>query len=293
MNSKHRAEIGKLQALVARLRAPDGCPWDREQTLGDLRAYLIEEAHEVAAAIDAGDSEELLGELGDLLFQVVFIAHLSDEEGAFNLQEVIDAIHRKMVERHPHVFGEEDLEDANAVRRAWEERKLTQKKGQEGGPGSLLAGVPRSLPALTGAYRITQKVSAVGFDWSDAREVLDKIREELAEVEEALDGTAAGGTADRAADEAAAEEKVREEIGDLLFAVSNLARFQGFDPEAALAAANLKFRRRFQAVEEALAGRGRSLVEASLEEMDHEWEAVKQREVAAMSRPATAEGETS
>lgn len=265
MNSKASADIGKLQDLVTRLRAPDGCPWDREQGLADLRAYVLEEAHEVAAAIDGGDASELLEELGDLLFQVVFIAHLNAETKAFDLQAVIDAIHTKMVDRHAHVFGDEHLADANAVRRTWEERKLTQ----EGAPRSLLAGVPRSLPALTASYRITQKVAGVGFDWSDAREVLDKIREELREVEEALD---------QADDDGSSSAKVQEEIGDLLFAVSNLARFQKLDPEAALAAANLKFRRRFQAVEEALADRGRSLKDATLEEMDREWDTVKERE---------------
>ena len=264
MNSKPNADLGKLQALVARLRAPDGCPWDREQTLPDLRAYVVEEAHEVAAAIDEGDPGELLGELGDLLFQVVFIAHLCAEEQSFDLREVIDTIHAKMVDRHPHVFGDESLADAAAVRRAWEERKLTREDPRS----SLLAGVPRSLPALTAAYRISQKVAGVGFDWSDAGEVIDKIREELHEVEEALERTGAAAAADR----------VQEEIGDLLFAVANLARFKGLDPEAALAAANRKFRRRFQELEQTFKEGGRSLVDASLEEMDHEWEAVKTRE---------------
>jgi MazG family protein len=281
MKSKSSAEIGKLQSLVTRLRAPDGCPWDREQTLVNLRAYVLEEAHEVAAAIDAGNANDLLGELGDLLFQVVFIAQLSAEDEVFDLQEVIDTIHTKMIDRHPHVFGDEHLEDADAVRRTWEERKLTQEKAGH----SILAGVPPTLPALTAAYRMTQKVAGVGFDWSDAQEVLAKIREELCEVEEALDEaalsastTSTNTTSTNTANTDRPSDKVQEEIGDLLFAVSNLARFLKIDPEATLAAANIKFRRRFQEVERALENRGRSLVDASLEEMDGEWDTVKRRE---------------
>ena len=260
MAGRSEANIGKLQTLVERLRAPDGCPWDQEQTLADLRAYVVEEAHEVAAAIDGGEAEELRGELGDLLFQVVFASRLAEEDGQFDLAQVIDGIHGKMIDRHPHVFGEESLGDSDAVRRSWEERKLREEKPRT----SMLDGIPRSLPALTASYRMTQKVAGVGFDWSDPQEVLEKIREELAEVEEAL--------------ESSSDDKVFEELGDLLFAVSNLARFLKLDPEGALAAANLKFRRRFQAVERNLAARDRSLVEASLEEMDREWDRVKEQE---------------
>jgi MazG family protein len=274
-------DIGELHRLIVRLRAPDGCPWDREQTLGDLRAYLLEEAHEVAAAIDAGDLDELAGELGDLLFQVVFIARLGEEAGAFDLARVIDGIRAKMIERHPHVFGDERLEDAAAVRRTWERRKL-ERRGEDGARRSLLAGVPASLPALTAAYRITQKAAGVGFDWPDAAAVLEKVREELAEVEEVLDGDAHGevagdGEAEERGRERPGRERLKEELGDLLFAVANLARHLGVDPEAALAAGNLKFRRRFEGVEERFARRGRSLAEASLEEMDREWEAEKRR----------------
>jgi len=268
-------DIGELHRLIVRLRAPDGCPWDREQTLGDLRAYLLEEAHEVAAAIDAGDLDELASELGDLLFQVVFVARLGEEAGAFDLARVIDGIRTKMVERHPHVFGDERLEDAAAVRRTWERRKL-ERREEEGDRRSLLAGVPASLPALTAAYRITQKAAGVGFDWPDAAGVMEKVREELAEVEEVLDGDAGEGEAEPGR-ERPGRERLKEELGDLLFAVANLARHLGVDPEAALAAGNLKFRRRFEGVEERFARRGRSLAEASLEEMDREWEAEKRR----------------
>src|SRR5436309_4236275 len=192
-------DLQKLLDLVARLRAPDGCPWDREQGLADMRAYLLEEAHELAGAIDGGDWGELAGELGDLLFQIAFIGRLAEEAGAFSLSQVVDRVHHKMVARHPHVFGDEVLADAAAVRQAWERRKLRAEPGRE----SLLAGVPASLPALLGAYRLTQKAAGVGFDWPDAGAVLAKVDEETAELRAALAGD------DR--------EAVREEIGDLLF----------------------------------------------------------------------------
>ncbi len=254
---------------MARLRAPDGCPWDREQSLLDIRAYLLEEAHEVAGAIDSGDWGELAEELGDLAFQVAFIGRLAEEAGAFRLAEVIDGVHRKMVERHPHVFkletpSAEDAEvlaDAESVRQAWERRKLRQNPGKS----SLLGGVQASLPALLAAYRLTQKASGVGFDWPDAAAVLAKVDEETAELKAAL--AIPGAAASKAA--------VREELGDLLFTLANLARKLDLDPEAALAAANLKFRRRFETVESGLAARGKSPAEATLAEMDELWEKAK------------------
>lgn len=273
MNDKPAPDVDKLCRLVAKLRAPDGCPWDREQQLGDLRAYLLEEAHEVAAAIDGGGWSGLRGELGDLLFQLVFIATLAEEAGAFSLGEVIDGVHAKMIERHPHVFGDQELDTADEVRQAWERRKLSAAGGE-----SLLSGVPPSLPALTGAYRISQKVAGVGFDWPDARAVVDKVREELAEVESAVRSAAGPGEPD---DEVSGE--IDEEIGDLLFAVASLARHLKVDPEAALARGNLKFRRRFQALEKAFVRAGRSLADADGEELEAEWEAVKRRERPAAS----------
>ncbi len=266
--------VGKLQDLVIRLRSPEGCPWDREQTLVDLRAYLIEEAHEVAAAIDTGDLGEVAGELGDLLFQVVFIARLGEEAGAFDLGDVAAGVHAKMVARHPHVFGDgHRLADAKAVRQSWERQKLTAA----GGRRSLLDGVPASLPALTAAYRITQKAAGVGFDWPHAEAVLDKVREELGELEEAL-ADASGSDSPVAPESGPVAPAVREELGDLLFAVANLARHLGMDPEATLAQGNRKFRRRFEALERSFARRGRSIGDATLEEMDREWEAVKRQE---------------
>ncbi len=274
------ANIDKLRQLIVRLRAKDGCPWDREQSLETVRAYLLEEAHEAAAAIDGGDRKELRGELGDLIFQAVFIARLAEEEGAFDLASVIDTVYDKMVDRHPHVFGEARLDDAAAVHRAWERRKLENPgsqevaDSQEVAPGgkqtddngtvrrrSLLGGVPDSLPALTGAHRMTQKAAGVGFDWPDPASVVGKVHEELGEIEEIL-------TSDD-------RFRQKEEVGDLLFAVVNLARHLKIDAEAALASANRKFRRRFAAVESVLAGRGLSLPDATLEEMDAAWEEVK------------------
>jgi len=253
--------LHRLSALVTRLRGPDGCPWDREQEIDDIRAYLLEEAHEVAAAIDSGNWDEICTELGDLLFQVVFVARLAEEGSAFELAAIVDRIEAKMVARHPHVFGDEELPDSAAVHRAWERRKLDDY--EEG--HSMLAGVPSSLPALLAAYRMTQKVAGVGFDWSRADEVLDKVEEEIDELRQQLRATADG---DR-------EAALREELGDLLFTLANLARHLGLDPEAALARANEKFRRRFALMEADLARQGRSLANSELEEMEAAWQRAK------------------
>lgn len=255
--------VEKLRQLIQRLRGPGGCPWDREQTLEDVRAYVVEEAHEVAAAITAGDADDLAAELGDLLFQVVFVACLGEEQGSFDLETVARRIHAKMVGRHPHVFGDERLADADAVAAAWERRKLAAEPGGSVA-ASLLDGVPASLPALVGAYRMTQKAAGVGFDWPDAASVLAKVHEELGELEASLE---TGG-----------REEAREEVGDLLFAVANLARHLKIDPEAALASGNLKFRRRFAAVEDGLRAAGKKLGEATLDEMDALWNEAKRHE---------------
>jgi len=253
-------DLARLLALVERLRAPDGCPWDREQTLGDLRAYLLEEAHETADAIDRGDWDALASELGDLLFQVAFLTTLAVEQGRFAPHEPLERSFAKMVARHPHVFGGEVAADAAAVRQSWEQRKLRERAG---GDGSHLDGAASpSLPALVAAYRLTQKAAGVGFDWPDAEAVLAKLHEELDEVRAEM----------RAA---AAKERLREELGDLLFAVANLARHLEVDPEAALAQANLKFRARFAHVERGLAARGKSLADSTLAEMDELWEEAK------------------
>lgn len=252
--------LERLARLVERLRAENGCPWDREQNLGSVRAYLLEEAHELAAAIDGGDWDEIGEELGDLLFQVAFVATLGKEAGHLDAPSVARGIEAKMIARHPHVFGDERLADAEAVRQAWERRKLADRRDARAG---LLHGVAASLPALVQSYRMTQKASAVGFDWPDAAGVLAKIDEELAELRRALE------RGDEEPDE------VFEEIGDLLFTVANLARRLEVDPESALQQANRKFRRRFEHVERRLAARGDRLEDAGLEAMDALWDEAK------------------
>ena len=273
-----RTDLARLSDLVARLRAPDGCPWDREQTLADLRAYLLEEAHETAAAIDHGDLAALAGELGDLLFQVAFLARLAEEAGAFTVADVVDRIEAKMIDRHPHVFGGERLADARAVRASWERRKL---RAEGNGRASLLDGAAAaSMPALLAAYRLTQKAAGVGFDWPDAAAVFAKLDEETRELRHEV--AAAGAKPSEAQ-----RGRLREEVGDLLFAAANLARHLEVDPEAALAGANLKFRRRFAAVEAGLAARGRRLEDATLAEMDELWEQAKRDERAGATPPAS------
>jgi len=262
-----------LLALVERLRAPDGCPWDREQTTADLRAYLLEEAHEVAAAIDSGDPDALCGELGDLVFQFAFLCRLADEQGLFSAADAIDRVLDKMIDRHPHVFGDEELADARAVRESWERRKVRTQDHQR---SSLLDGAAAAtLPALVAAYRLTQKASGVGFDWPDADAVLAKIDEERAELQHEVE---------RRSDEAGARRRLRSEVGDLLFAVANLARHLDIDPEAALAETNLKFRRRFAYIEQGLERRGKRLDQATLEEMDELWNEAKAAETSGEPR---------
>jgi MazG family protein len=262
-------DLARLTALVARLRAPDGCPWDRDQTLADLRAYLLEEAHETAAAIDSGDRSALAGELGDLLFQVAFVVRLAEEAGEFTLAEPIDAVEAKMIARHPHVFGGEKLSDARAVREAWERRKLREVSADSETavrPSLLDGATAATLPALVAAYRLTQKAAGVGFDWKRTAEVLDKLDEEISELKAEL------------ARPVPERDRLRDEVGDLLFTVANLARHLEIDPEGALAGANLKFRRRFSEVESAMSSDGRSLADASLDEMDAAWNDAKRRE---------------
>ena len=247
-----------LDELVARLRGPGGCPWDREQGFDEIRAYMLEEAHEVAAAIDQRDWAALIGELGDLLFQVSFLCTLNEEEGRQGTAAAISYVHDKMVERHPHVFGDAEAVDRQQVEGAWERQKLKQR----GPDASLLAGMSSSLPSLLAAYRMTQKAAGVGFDWSETADVLAKVDEELGEVREALD---AGG------------EPLKEEVGDLLFTVANLARHLDIDPEAALARANLKFRRRFEHIEQRLRESGHALAETKLGRLEELWDEAKER----------------
>ncbi|REK11677.1 MAG: nucleoside triphosphate pyrophosphohydrolase [Acidobacteria bacterium] len=254
--------------LVARLRGEGGCPWDRAQTLEDVRSYLIEEAHEAAAAIDSGDWDRLREELGDLLFQVAFVAQLAAEAGAFDFAEAARAVTDKMIARHPHVFDqrEQRLDSADQVAAAWERRKQREGRG-------LLDGVPDSLPALVAAWRIGQKAAGVGFDWSGPGPVLEKVREELAELEAEI------ALAEALGDERAASGTGLEgEIGDLLQATASLARHLGIDPERALARSNQKFRRRFTRIETQLGerlGEPPEDLEARQREMEDLWQAAK------------------
>ena len=252
-------------ALIARLRAPGGCPWDREQTHRSLKPMTIEEAYEVLEAIDEGDDRHLAGELGDLLLQVVFHAQIGAEESRFTIADVVQAVSDKMVRRHPHVFADQSASTAGEVLRNWEALKRAEQKERGEDPSaSMLDSVSRNLPAVLEAYQMTTKVSRVGFDWPDAAAVLDKVEEELGET--------------RAALEAGDARAAAEEVGDLLFAAVNLARLAGEDPESALKAANRKFRRRFRHVEDGLRERGRSPAESSLEEMESLWTEAKERE---------------
>lgn len=258
------AGFQRLVDLMRRLRAEDGCAWDREQTLESLRPFVIEETYEVVDAIDRGDSDALRDELGDFLLEAVFLAQISAERGDFDIADSLQAISDKLVRRHPHVFGEQsgDRRSPNAgeVKRQWEEIKADEQR-TAGRPASALGSIPDSLPALLRAYRLGKRAATVGFDWPDTSGVEAKVGEELAELAEAR----AGGSAAR----------VEEEIGDLLFAVANLARHLDVDPESALRAANRKFSVRFAALESRLEARGIALRDATLDEMEAEWARVK------------------
>jgi ATP diphosphatase len=268
---KPARDIDALLAIMAALRTPgSGCPWDLEQTFETIAPYTIEEAYEVAEAIARGDLDDLREELGDLLLQVVFHARMAEERRAFDFGDVVLAITEKLVRRHPHVFGEERAHSPAAVEGAWERIKAQEKADRAARRGEVqdatgaLAGVPASLPALARALKLQQKAGRVGFDWNDPHAVLAKIREEAVEIEREIE----------AGDRAAA----RREVGDLMFAAVNLARHLDVDPEGALRAANLKFERRFAAIERALAAQGRSPEQATLAEMDALWDAAKAAE---------------
>jgi tetrapyrrole methylase family protein/MazG family protein len=258
----------RLVGLMARLRAPGGCPWDRAQSREDLKPYLVEETYEVLDAIERKDPEMLREELGDLLLQVVFHAQIAQEEGTFTVDDVCRGIAEKLERRHPHVFGEAKADTPDEVLQNWE----AIKKGEKSHEASVLEGVPASLPALLKAYRLQQKAARVGFDWEERRQVEEKVREEWAELSEAV------ASGDRA--------HIREEMGDFLFALVNLARFLDLDPEDALQAANAKFSRRFREVEDEARGSGRDIHGMTLAEMDALWEGVKKRERGAGERGA-------
>jgi len=273
---KPSKDIAGLIEIMAALRTPGtGCPWDLEQDFASIAPYTIEEAYEVADAIARGDLVDLKDELGDLLLQVVYHAQMAQEEGAFAFPDVVETVTAKMIRRHPHVFGDARDLSPLEVKALWHRIKAQEKADKAaarqaaGLPDKIedkgvLAGVPQTLPALTRAWKLQAKASTVGFDWNDARLVLDKIREETAEIDEAL------ASADKAA--------IKEEIGDLLFVVANLARHVDADPEGVLHAANAKFERRFKGIEQALEAQGKTASDATLDEMEGLWQAVKRAE---------------
>jgi tetrapyrrole methylase family protein / MazG family protein len=273
----------RLVALQARLRAPNGCPWDREQTHATLRTYLIEEAYEVLDAMKSGDDAKFANEMGDLLLQVVFHSQIATEEGRFTVADVIREVHVKMVRRHPHVFGEKRAKDAAEVLRNWEQIKAQEREGAEERQGSgetekkderksLLDGVPRGLPATMEGLQLTRKASRAGFDWDNAGGVFEKLREECAELRQASDRKDAA--------------RIEEEMGDLLFATVNLARFLQVDPEIALKNANAKFARRFREMERMAAENGQAFADVAREEKERLWEAGKRSETQAAKSDA-------
>ncbi len=273
---KPSSDIARLIEIMAALRTPEtGCPWDLEQDFGSIAPYTLEEAYEVVDAIERGDLADLRDELGDLLLQVVFHARMAEEQGAFAFPDVVEAITKKLIRRHPHVFGNAKELSPGQVKALWDtikseekaERRLERERMgllAEGHEAGFLGGIPTTLPALTRAQKLTTKAAKVGFDWPDAAQVIDKIHEELEEVKEA------SSSGDR--------DRIEDEIGDLLFSVTNLARHYGIDPESALRRTNAKFERRFGSVELALKHQGRDLQEASLEEMEELWVQAKKAE---------------
>jgi MazG family protein len=256
------ASFDRLVAIMDRLRDPGGCPWDREQTLHTLAPYFLEEAYEVVDAISAGDPEKLCEELGDLLLQIVFVARIAREEGWFDVDHVCETISEKMVRRHPHVFGDRQVSGSDDVLRNWEDIKRDERASHGG--SSVLDGVPSSLPALLKAYRMTEKAAAVGFDWRKPKDVMVKMHEEVAELEAELE---AGG--------ATVTDRVRAEMGDVLFVMANLSRHLGVEPETALQGTNTTFMRRFRVMEERALASGRNFREMHLAEQDALWEEVK------------------
>jgi len=249
----------KLVSLMARLRAPGGCPWDREQTFDTIKPYTLEETYEVLDAIDQRDWAGLSEELGDFLLQAVFYAQMASEQKLFSIEDSLEAINQKLVRRHPHVFGEETAQSAGDVTRIWGEVKEAEKKKKGRAATTLLGDVPRALPALVEAQQIASRAAKVGFDWENAGQVIEKLHEELAEFQ------------------AASPDQLEDELGDMLFVLVNLARFVKVDPEQALRRTNAKFRQRFGYLEAKLAERGKKPEESTIEEMEALWQEAKRQ----------------
>ena len=256
-----RRSFDDLVKLMTTLRSPNGCPWDRKQTLASLKPFVIEESYEVVDAIDNNDRAALLEEIGDFLLQAVFITELTREEGSFDIYDSITAIHDKLVRRHPHVFGDVEARDAEQVLVNWEKLKSEERKKENKG---VLSGVPAALPALLKASRLTEKAARVGFDWRGTEEVFHKVDEEIGELREAI----AGGD----------QTKIHDEIGDLIFTIANIARKLDVNPEEALQSTNRKFTRRFESMESRVHAAGKNLDQLTLEEMDALWDEAKAAE---------------
>jgi MazG family protein len=255
------AKFQRLVEIMARLRAPGGCPWDREQTFDSIKPYTLEETYEVLDAVDRRDWDELRAELGDFMLQAVFFAQMAAEEKRFDIGDSLDAIVEKLIRRHPHVFADETAETGAAVLKRWDEIKAEEKKLKKDAPQGLLAGVPRALPALVEAQQITSRAARAGFDWSNADEVLAKLDEERLEFAEAR--------------ERGTQDQIEDELGDLLFVLVNLARFVKVDPEQALRRTNTKFRERFGHVERRLAAQGKAVNGTPIEELEALWQEAK------------------
>ena len=272
MTNRSVEEFVRLIEIVALLRSPGGCPWDREQTIDSLKPFVLEETYEVLDAIDRHDHAALCEELGDFVFEAVFLAQLEADAGHFTIADSLKAIADKLIRRHPHVFGRDQgapaLDSAGQVRERWEEIKA-QERGASARPQTLLSGIAPSLPALLRAYHIGLRAASVNFDWARTSDVVDKIREE---VDELRDVVRSEGDVDQA--------RAEEEMGDLLFAIANLARKLGIEPETALRKANDKFTKRFTAMETDIAMSGRSVKDMTLEDLEREWQQIKSRQPA-------------
>jgi ATP diphosphatase len=285
-------------SIMARLRAPGGCPWDREQTFDSIKPYTLEETYEVLEAIDNRDWHELSGELGDLLLQVLFYAQMAEEEGTFTIDEVLDRLSQKLVDRHPHVFGDVKADTSAEVLRNWEALKAEEKKKRlqarggdptkpETNPDSVLAGISAGTPALLEASKLSSRAARVGFDWPSIEGLFDKLHEEIDELKENLHdfpppgpqpqgrGVAGSGRPRISSD---LSQRLEDEVGDLFFVLVNIARYLSLDPESALKRTNRKFRRRFQWMEEQLHTAGRTPHQASMEELESLWQQSKQQE---------------
>ena len=296
--SKTGERFERAVTIMARLRAPDGCPWDREQTFDTIKPYTLEETYEVLEAIDNRDWPELTGELGDLLLQVLFYAQMAREQGTFSIDDVLDRLSNKLVDRHPHVFGDVKADTSAEVLRNWEALKAQEKKkrlaarGEQRDPDheasqSVLAGISSSVPALLEAHKLSSRAARVGFDWPRIEDLLSKLEEEIAELREELKEFPAPGP--RPSGEGVAgsgrpqvsEElrtRLEEEVGDLFFVMVNIARYLTLDSESALRKANRKFKRRFTSVEDDLRDQGKTMEQASLDEMEGLWHQAKQKD---------------